>query len=62
MADAPEDFSNAAILLLKDVDLAQRLGEQARALALTTDWSQRMPALESFYEQLGNRAGKRSSD
>ncbi len=62
VADAPEDFSNAAIRLLKDVDLAQRLGEQARALALTTDWSQRMPALESFYEQLGNRAGKRSSD
>jgi glycosyltransferase involved in cell wall biosynthesis len=53
-ADAPEDFTEAARLLVTDSDLRERLGRQARDRACTLGWDR---SAEGILEVLADEAG-----
>ncbi len=53
LADTPAEFAQAAVRLLGDAALRQRLGQQARDLAVQRyDWRSIVPPLFSLYDRL----------
>jgi polysaccharide biosynthesis protein PslH len=53
IADQPADFAHAVVRLLADADLASRIGQSARQLAVERyAWSSAAEALEDFYRQV----------